>query len=199
MVSKVGGNYVNSQKKEVILNEISFWKKNKLLPEHYCDFLMTLYSEGNVVEDDPSTIIKISAANSLLATNRKKNNWKIILASIGTIMLLVALFVLKAPFVLIPIILSIGIIIGLLIFLFKFQPNKTVRKTFTYATLALLIFSVSIKIVNLYLGGQPSILYGVLIGNCLLWLLVGKYLNLIYFKISGIIGLVIIIFYMLFR
>lgn len=199
MVSKVGGNYVNSQKKEVILNEISFWKKNKLLPEHYCDFLMTLYSEGNVVEDDPSTKIKISAAKSLLATNRKKNNWKIILASIGTIILLVALFVLKAPFVLIPIILSIGIIIGLLIFLFKFNPNKTVRKTFTYATLALLIFGVSIKIVNLYLGGQPSILYGVLIGNCLLWLFVGKFLNLIYFKISGIIGLVIIIFYMLFR
>lgn len=197
MVSIAGGKYMNSQKKAVILNEISFWKKNKLLPEHYCDFLMTLYSEGQEVEENNSTQLKINAANSLLADNYSKN-WKMILAIIGIILIFGALFVLKAPFVLIPLILSIGIIVGLLIFLFKFKPNKTVRTTFTYATIALLIFGVSIKIVNLYFDGQPSLLYGVLLGNCILWLLTGRVLNLIYFEISGIIGLIIIIFYMLF-
>ncbi|RIJ67597.1 hypothetical protein CW357_10740 [Rummeliibacillus sp. TYF005] len=190
---------MNSQKKEVILNEISFWKKNKLLPEHYCDFLTTLYSEGQEVEENNTTKIRINAANSLLAENYSKNNLKTILASIAIILIFVALFVLKAPFVLIPIILSVSIIVGLLVFLFKFKPNKTVRKTLTYATIALLIFGVSIKIVNLYFGGHPSLLYGVLLGNCILWLLTGRLLNLIYFKISGIIGLIIVIFYMLFK
>lgn len=37
--------YVYSTKK-VILNEIAFWKQNKLLPEHYCDFLTALYAQG---------------------------------------------------------------------------------------------------------------------------------------------------------
>ena len=39
-------------RKQIILNEILFWKQNKLLPEHYCDFLMTLYSEGNEFETE---------------------------------------------------------------------------------------------------------------------------------------------------
>ena len=38
---------MSNQRKQIILNEITFWKQNKLLPEHYCDFLMTLYTEGN--------------------------------------------------------------------------------------------------------------------------------------------------------
>ncbi len=197
MVSRAGGIYVNSQKKEVILNEIAFWKKNKLLPEQYCDFLTTLYSEGQEVKN--SSQIEVNAKRSLLAENSRKNHWKIVLGLVGTISLLTALFWLKAPFVFIPIVLSISIIIALILFLFKFKPNKTVMTTFTYATTALLIFGVSIKIVNLFLGGHSFMLYSVLIGNCILWLWVGKLLHLIYFKISGIVGLIIIIFYMIFK
>ena len=33
-------------RKKVILNEINFWKQNNMLPEHYCDYLIALYSEG---------------------------------------------------------------------------------------------------------------------------------------------------------
>ncbi|PKC51915.1 hypothetical protein RhiirA1_482678 [Rhizophagus irregularis] len=39
-------------RKQIILNEILFWKQNKLLPEHYCDFLMTLYTEGEVEPEE---------------------------------------------------------------------------------------------------------------------------------------------------
>ncbi|MGG0656656.1 hypothetical protein [Rummeliibacillus pycnus] len=185
---------MNSQKKEVILNEILFWKKNKLLPEHYCDFLITLYSQGEEVKDQ--TRLEVSATNSILASTR--NNWKILLSSIATAVLIITLFVLKAPFVLIPVILSISAIIGILIFIFKYTNNKTIITTFSYATVALLILSVSIKFVNLFSDVKMSILYGVLVGNCLLWLIFGKLLNLIYFKISGVVGLLIIIFYMIF-
>ena len=31
---------MSNQRKQIILNEITFWKKNKLLPERYCNFLM---------------------------------------------------------------------------------------------------------------------------------------------------------------
>ncbi|VEI07661.1 hypothetical protein [Kurthia zopfii] len=36
----------DQQKKAVILKEISFWKTNSLLPEHYCDFLGSIIYVG---------------------------------------------------------------------------------------------------------------------------------------------------------
>ncbi|WP_202080667.1 hypothetical protein [Caldalkalibacillus salinus] len=38
---------MKSSKKKIILDEIKYWKKHKLLPNHYCDFLTTLYTEGS--------------------------------------------------------------------------------------------------------------------------------------------------------
>lgn len=35
------------KKRKIILTEIQSWKKHKLLPEHYCDFLTALYTEGS--------------------------------------------------------------------------------------------------------------------------------------------------------
>lgn len=187
---------MNSQKKEIILNEILFWKNNKLLPEHYCDFLTTLYSQGEEIKD--YTSLEVSASKSILADSSKKNKLKIIISSIVTAVLLITLFILKAPFVFIPVVLSISAIIGLLFFLFKYTPNKTIINTFAYATLALLVLGVSIKLVNLFSDKNTVLLYSVLLGNCILWLISGNLLKLIYFKISGIIGLIIIIIYMLF-
>ena len=37
---------MNQQRKRIIISEIKYWKNNKLLPEHYCDFLITLYAQG---------------------------------------------------------------------------------------------------------------------------------------------------------
>ncbi|WP_156323827.1 hypothetical protein [Bacillus sp. JCM 19034] len=38
---------MRKERKEIVIEEIKHWRKSKLLPEHYCDFLLTLYSEGN--------------------------------------------------------------------------------------------------------------------------------------------------------
>lgn len=35
-----------NQKTKLIVNEIKHWRKNKLLPEQYCDFLLALYLQG---------------------------------------------------------------------------------------------------------------------------------------------------------
>ena len=37
---------MNETRKKIILHEIKYWKQSKLLPEQYCDFLLTLYSGG---------------------------------------------------------------------------------------------------------------------------------------------------------
>lgn len=37
---------MSDQKKKIIVAEIENWRKNHLLPEHYCIFLLNLYTEG---------------------------------------------------------------------------------------------------------------------------------------------------------
>ncbi|WP_409297638.1 hypothetical protein V1498_06430 [Peribacillus sp. SCS-26] len=35
---------MNETRKKIILNEVRYWKANRLLPAQYCDYLLTLYS-----------------------------------------------------------------------------------------------------------------------------------------------------------
>lgn len=37
----------HEKRNEIIIAEIQHWKRNKLLPEIYCDFLLTLYTKGD--------------------------------------------------------------------------------------------------------------------------------------------------------
>ncbi|AZB43656.1 hypothetical protein CEF21_15815 [Bacillus sp. FJAT-42376] len=37
----------NSERKQIIIDEINHWKSSRLLPETYCDFLLALYTGGN--------------------------------------------------------------------------------------------------------------------------------------------------------
>ncbi len=39
-------------KEKVILEEIKYWKKNQLLPDHYCDFLIALYTYGEGLPEE---------------------------------------------------------------------------------------------------------------------------------------------------
>lgn len=38
---------MDDREKQVILREIEYWQKHHLLPEHYCRFLINLYTEGD--------------------------------------------------------------------------------------------------------------------------------------------------------
>src|SRR4051812_44543873 len=42
---------MDENRKQIIIKEIGYWKNNKLLPEHYCDFLMALYTEGTGLQE----------------------------------------------------------------------------------------------------------------------------------------------------
>lgn len=66
-----GANTMTNPRKKIILNEILFWKQNKLLPEHYCDFLAALYTEGADIEElEPVQHPK----QAVLPSEKKKND-----------------------------------------------------------------------------------------------------------------------------
>ena len=58
---------MNQQRKRIIISEIKYWKQNKLLPDHYCDFLITLYAQGEDEED-----INAKSEDAILVKEKKE-------------------------------------------------------------------------------------------------------------------------------
>ena len=134
---------MNVQRKKIIMAEINYWKQNKLLPEHYCDFLITLYTEGDHEQEISAT------TDSILSKERKKIN------------------------------------------------NRVIFIQFLYILIAFAVLGMSLKLWTLFFEGQMMLLVGFLIVNCLLWLLAGRLLKLLYFTISGAAGLVLIVVFII--
>lgn len=182
------------QRKQIIINEISFWKKNKLLPEHYCDFLLALYAQGENNGDEQTE-------NSSKAVLAKKQKTKVMLYTIVgllTAILLASLFVATTA-IFIPIILVAIAILSFLYIAIKLVKNKSVMAPLLFVFSALLLLALSFKVWDIYFGDNPLLLIGLIFGNCLLWLFSGLLMKLIYFSISGILGILLIIGYFIFN
>lgn len=68
---------MDAEKRKVIVREIHHWRRSKLLPEHYCDFLMNLYVDESTPK--PASLMGVSASSVA------NSNWKIWLAIMAVI------------------------------------------------------------------------------------------------------------------
>lgn len=176
---------MSNPKKQIILNEIAFWKKNRLLPEHYCDFLMTLYSEGN--EQETSGNVK-NAVRSV----EKRRKWRLAtLFPIIAAIIILLLFTIQYEWVVIAVaaVFAGSCLIGAIYFAKK---NNLLATMLQLAT-ALAALGITMKICTTYFEGNNEMLYTLLIVNCVFWLLSGIIMKTVYFTISGVMGLIIII------
>lgn len=177
---------MNAQRKRIIISEIQYWKQNRLLPEHYCDFLITLYAQG---EEQPSEKIP----EAVLVKEKKVYNRKLIVFILLAFLAGGSLFVL-AEFPVLS--LSIATGITLLFLLLTFKASRKMAPVL-YILSAFLLLVMSLKLWLLYFEGHTMLLIGLLLLNCVLWLYAGKLLKLLYFTISGSVGLLLIIGFLL--
>lgn len=180
---------MSNQKKQIIVNEIAFWKKNKLLPEHYCDFLLTLYTEGNHEQEE----IKGIAAQAIKAQeSRKYRGWIFILPFL-TLLLLVLLFTVKIVWLTSVIAGVAGL--AFLIVAFYFAKKNNLLTPVLQISAALLFLGLSVKISVSYFENNNLLLYSLLALNCCVWLLTGLKMRLIHFTVSGSLGLIVMASY----
>lgn len=78
---------MDSDKRKIIVSEIERWRRSKLLPEQYCDFLLNLYMD-DTTEREKFSWFGVSSS-SIMNSNWKA--WVLIFGSIG----LISLFVLN--------------------------------------------------------------------------------------------------------
>ncbi|MFJ8236919.1 hypothetical protein ACIQ34_14520 [Ureibacillus sp. NPDC094379] len=183
---------MSNPRKRIILNEILFWKQNKLLPEQYCDFLMTLYTEGN----DEELEQEFSHKKAVKSKEKRRTMIIYLFVLLVSIALLAILFMNSQGTEVM--ILLIGVLsIAFIISAFKVARKKNLLAPLYQVAAALLIFGLSVKVSLTYFEQKEWVLYVLLIANCLFWLLSGLKLKLLYFTVSGALGLIVLIGYKL--
>ena len=181
---------MNQQRKRIIISEIKYWKHNKLLPAHYCDFLITLYARG---EEGNQQEVKVS--ESILVKEKKRLNRTIFLLTLLAIVVSGGMFVItQYP----------GVTMALAAVLAVVFLLSTLRKKanaalapFLYIIVSFMLLIMSLKLWFVFFDGHTMLLLGLLMLNCSLWLFAGRLLKLLYFTISGTAGLLLIIGFLL--
>ncbi|MGM0844213.1 MAG: hypothetical protein ACQEUT_04480 [Bacillota bacterium] len=168
-------------KTKIILNEIRFWKQNKMLPEHYCDYLLALYNQGDELEESQSVTSKFSF---------------MALISGALIFALIPFSLFVIYFTELSFVLQTAILAGfvvLLTFTGIYYSNKEMFSPLIYITTSLIFLIYSINLVDVFFQGDKFITYLILFFNCIIWISAGRYLKLLYFTIGGTVGIILLI------
>ena len=180
---------MTKQRKQIIINEITFWKQNRLLPEHYCDFLMTLYTEGEYAE----TELKGDGKKSVKAKERRVGKLKYALMPIIGIGFIAAIYFVPLTWLVLALsTIFIIVCIGLAVYYMK--KNDVLAPVLQLTAAVVLLFG-TIKLCLVYFPGNDMALYIALISNCCLWLVSGILMKLTYFSIAGSLGVLSIVIY----
>lgn len=181
------GIYLKDKRKQIILAEIDYWKKHQLLPEHYCNFLSTLYSEGKEEEK-----IK-NKERGYFDKQQRKSQQSLILAIFCFLISVSVLLFLDSEWSLV----ISGVITALLIgFIVKKIFRNEMISPIVHLLLAVLILLCTLKIWTLYFATIAILLPLLIIMNCLMWIIVGHFFKLIYFTISGVVGIIFTLIFM---
>jgi hypothetical protein len=171
---------MDDHRRKIIINEIQYWKQNRMLPEHYCDFLLNLYTEGSTEGDMPQE------------KRPKSITGLVSFILIGLLSLSVFLFYFTelSLFLQTALIIFFGVTtLSAVIYMLK----KTFFDLIPILAAALLLLITSVQAAEIIFPDQPLLLYIVASLNCLLWIAAGTNWNMVSFKLSGIIGLIVLL------
>ncbi|KOS61936.1 hypothetical protein FJQ98_19165 [Lysinibacillus agricola] len=181
---------MTNPRKKIILNEILFWKQNKLLPEHYCDFLAALYAEGADLEE----LEPVHHKQAVLPLEKRKWIYLIIGICIAMIALLSIYFTISSLTLILTAVVGIAALI-LFITAFRVVRKNDLLALVFHLLAAILLFSMSIRIYTTYFNGNNIALFCLIAANCGVWLWSGIKMKLLYFTVSGALGLLALIGY----
>ncbi|GFN30355.1 hypothetical protein [Paenibacillus xylaniclasticus] len=63
---------MDQQRKKIIVQEIHHWRRSKLLPDRYCDFLLNLYADEQEEDNRSSSRLSGRAAQAVLTASGKQ-------------------------------------------------------------------------------------------------------------------------------
>ncbi|MFE8703194.1 hypothetical protein ACFYKX_21680 [Cytobacillus sp. FJAT-54145] len=170
---------MDENRKKIIVKEILYWKESRMLPVQYCDYLLTLYTEGN----RPKEFIKNQTKNRF----DKKQYLFLMLIPVSVFLI----YFTELSFILQMALLAFLMISGL--FVIFYFSKKGILMQIPLIVIALMLLLASVEIISGSFPNNPQTLYMVLFLNCFLWLFTGWRLKILYFTISGLLGIALLI------
>jgi hypothetical protein len=170
-------------KRKIIIKEIEYWRKNKLLPGQYCDFLYNLYQDGS---DETGTTKEIS--KSII----RNSHWKFwILICIGISALAFIVF----NFNFFPIQMQIGVsVLFISIFYLLGFLNREKSKVVTYICLgsaSIFLLFIGRYIMSLHRVDDAFWVLGYLVLCSVVWIVMGIAVRIGLLQFCGWAGLVL--------
>lgn len=177
---------MTEDRKATIISELHYWKKNKMLPAVYCDYLLALYSNGDeVIEKE---------------MKRGKNNVSIIqFSQLLLVIVLVPVAILVMYTSLFPGYIQVGVL--LLFTLYSFWHYNALRQKqdfyyhLSFVIFLLLVFLTTILLSNTYF--YPITPY-IMIMNFVIWFVIGRKMESIYLLIASTFGILLMVPFYLF-
>ncbi|GEL07258.1 hypothetical protein [Salisediminibacterium halotolerans] len=179
---------MEEKRKEIIIHEIKKWRESQLLPRTYCDFLLGLYSEGNLPEDE-------SAAIRPSAVLKKAGRTLALLIGFITVLIFFIYFTQFPPPLQLAVLASIFLISSGAGFYYRKREPLYMH---IYILLATFIsFILLVVTADLFFGDDRFFLGLGIVFLCLIWAVSGKFFKLPYLYIAGGTGIVLLIGFML--
>jgi hypothetical protein len=179
---------MNKQRREIIVREIEYWKRSRLLPEQYCDYLLALYTEGEY-KKRPSDILR----------TRQRGMIRFLLVAFICLLLPASALVIyftELSFVLqMPLLFLFFFICVIAAWMWKGQGNIVHIPLISGAFIFLIA---SIEVGEYYFPKQKAVIASIVFVNCLLWIFVGKRFRFLYLFISGVLGIGVLVVFLLF-
>ncbi|MBM7691789.1 hypothetical protein JOC77_001199 [Peribacillus deserti] len=167
------------------MNEVHYWKNNKMLPEQYCDYLLALYQgdEEAGVSQKPLTV------------NKNKKAVPLVSAFLSVCLTLYVNYFTELSFNL-QILLTIIFLILAAGFLFLIRDEK-IPLQIALVCLAFTFLLLTVKLAEYAFPGHSKVFYPILLIHCLIWMYIGKRLKMIYFILAGVLGSCFIAYFLI--
>jgi hypothetical protein len=169
-------------KKQIIINEIEWWKESHLLPEQYCNYLLALYTEGSINEQK-KRLHK--------SKQQKHEKWLVGIILLFLPAILLVIYFTELSFVLQMLLYSLFVLVCLGSVLFFVKKRFLLHGLLIVSALCLLF--ISYKTTIHYFPNNMPIMTVLLIFQCVVWLITGILLRIPYFKIAGALGFFIVL------
>lgn len=141
---------MEQERKETIIHEIKYWKENQLIPSHYCDFLLALYTEGtgDIDEASESVLVETKPRDNIVAT-LLPHLFSLLMISVIPLVLSVLLITNLSSMIQLIIIMGGWILVSL--FYFLSQQVKVLKNSYNRA-----LYHISIVLTGLFISGYLS-------------------------------------------
>jgi len=171
-------------KRKIIISEIEQWRKSKLLPEQYCDFLLNIY----MVDGSPKPS---SGLLGITPAAIKNSNWKIWMLIVA-VLAAVSLTALNFTAFELPMQIGVSLLFLFVCYTVGSLQNKKepVRAQILFGVASLFLLFIGVYMFRLHQIHESVLVVGYVVLCSLVWLLTGLLARLLLFQLSGWVVLV---------